>query len=271
MAESLAGLLDVVEVRRLTPRMTRVTFTGDGLRDFPTWPDQQLKLCFPRPGQSKPTLPAEDAADVMRWYQAFTAIPEEERPWMRSFTVRGSDPAAGTIDVDFVLHGDSGPASLWAMSAKPGDTLGRYGPSAIYARPLGKADRYLFAADETGLPAIGTLLESLPAGAHADVFIEVADEREEQKLDAEVHWLHRGDVPAGRSTLLADAVRAADLPEIAWLAGEAGIVRTLRRDLVARGVDKKSIEFAGYWRLKLTQDDAPTPEDLAEAQERMAG
>jgi hypothetical protein len=35
-------------------------------------------------------------------------------------------------------------------------------------------------------------------------------------------------------------------------------------------VSKKDIEFAGYWRRTLTQDDAPTADDLAEAQERIA-
>ncbi|GAA3469483.1 hypothetical protein [Nonomuraea roseola] len=46
--------------------------------------------------------------------------------------------------------------------------------------------------------------------------------------------------------------------------------RAPRRHLVDdRGVAKRSIDFAGYWRLRLTQDDAPTPEDLAEAAERV--
>ncbi len=104
-----------------------------------------------------------------RWYQAYLAIPEEARPWMRSFTVRRL--ADGVLTVDFVLHGDNGPASAWAAAAKP---------------------------------------------------------------------------------------------------GEASAVRTLRRHFVGLGVSKKDIEFAGYWRRTLTQDDAPTPEDLTEAKERIA-
>nr|WP_188296427.1 SIP domain-containing protein [Streptomyces sp. CBMA156] len=71
------------------------------------------------------------------------------------------------------------------------------------------------------------------------------------------------------------AVRSAGLPAgrpFAWLAGEAGAVRALRRHLVEeRGVPKASIDFTGYWRHRLTQDDAPTAEDLADAQERLAG
>jgi hypothetical protein len=35
-------------------------------------------------------------------------------------------------------------------------------------------------------------------------------------------------------------------------------------------VPKRSVEFSGYWRRALTQDDAPTEEDMAEAMERVA-
>ena len=32
---------------------------------------------------------------------------------------RRQDPASGTVDIDFVLHGD-GPAAAWAAAAEPG-------------------------------------------------------------------------------------------------------------------------------------------------------
>ncbi len=70
------------------------------------------------------------------------------------------------------------------------------------------------------------------------------------------------------------AVRTAELPEgrpFCWLAGEAGLVRDLRRHLVPeRGIAKSDIEFAGYWRTSLTQDDPPTAADLADARELAA-
>jgi NADPH-dependent ferric siderophore reductase len=35
-----------------------------------------------------------------------------------------------------------------------------------------------------------------------------------------------------------------------WLAGEAAVIRTLRRHLVAEcGVDRRAVAFMGYWRL----------------------
>ncbi|MFI0242289.1 siderophore-interacting protein [Streptomyces sp. NPDC016845] len=284
MAELPVTFIQVTDVTRITPRMARVTFEADHLDDsVGLTPDQQLKLCFPRPGQKTPVLP-EQSDDATGWYQAFLAIPEDERPWMRSFTLRRRVPGTNTVDVDFVLHGDSGPAGAWADSARPGDRLGMVGPSALYAGPvsltdtIASADWLLLAGDETALPAIGTLLERLPEGARAQVYIEVADRAEQQTFrtagDVALHWLHRDGTQAGRSEALIDAVRGAEFPSgspFAWLAGEAGTVRTLRRHLVNdRGLDKRAIDFSGYWRVKLTQDDAPTADDMAEAQERLA-
>ncbi|MFF3753165.1 siderophore-interacting protein [Streptomyces sp. NPDC002018] len=311
--------VEVTGVTRISPRMVRVTFGGSSLSDFTLdGPDQQVKLYFPRPGQTAPRLPAVGTdGDVMRWYGAFQAIPERERPWMRSYSVRAHDPGRGTIDIDFVLHGDgppgpdgdarrdresgaetgvgakaeararagaeagawAGPATRWAWSAAPGAVLGMFGPSAHFAVPvpLGTADWMLLAGDETALPAIGTLVEALPRGARAVVYAEVRDAAEEQRFetagDVTVHWLHRGQAPAGHGPLVA-AVRSAVFPAgsvVAWLAGEAGVVRALRRHLVGeRGLDRRSVLFTGYWRVALTQDDAPTEADLAEARERLA-
>ena len=258
------GLLEVTAVRRPTPRTVRVTFTGDGLAELEAWPDQQLKLLFPPPGRPV-RLPAGDD-DAMRWYQAFLAIPEDERPVMRSYTVRSRD--RGTIDVEFVLHASAaGPATTWARTAAVGEFLGRYGPDAAYRRPVPKADTVLLAGDETALPAIATLLSEVDSPI---VFVEVADATEEQPLP--VRWLHRNGAPHG--TKLLEAVRRESLGpgSAAWLAGEAGMVRSLRRHLVnEQGLDKGAIEFTGYWRRALTQDDAPTPEDLADAREKLGG
>jgi Siderophore-interacting protein len=278
--------IHVTEARPVTPRMRRITFGGDDLADLVLpGPDQQVKLYFPKPGRPRPRLPEPGPdGDATRWYQAYAAMPEAERPWMRSYTIRAHDPRRRTIDIDFVLHDDAGPATRWAAAAKPGDVLGMFGPSADYARPvpvtasIEAADWLLLAGDETALPAIGTLVEALPDGHRAVAFIEVRDAAEEQRLDGPgeltVHWVHRGDAPAGRTGLLLRAVREARLPEgrmFAWLAGEAGTVRALRRHLIdERGVPRRSIDFAGYWRVRLTQDDAPTEEDWADARELLA-
>ncbi|MDG4863703.1 siderophore-interacting protein [Streptomyces sp. T-3] len=295
-------LIEVARTRRVTPRLARVTFAGVDLADFRLdAPDQQVKLYFPKPGQTVPSLPEPGAdGDLMRWYAAYNAIPEGVRPWMRSYTVRAHDPQQSTIDIDFVLHGEGphgeglhgeghqggsadaieGPATRWAQTALPGHKLGMFGPSAYFAKPLplGSTDWTLLAGDETALPALGTIIEALPEGARAVAFIEVADAAEQQRFetrgDLTVHWLHRDGTPPGRSDVLLEALRTEDFPEgsvYAWLAGESGVVRALRRHLVDdRGIAKRSVDFTGHWRLRLTQDDAPTEADLADAAELLA-
>lgn len=97
--------LEVVETQRITPRTARITFGAGALADsVGSAPDQQLKLCFPRPGQDVPELP-EPAGDPMGWYQAYLAIPEPRRPLMRSFTLRRRRPGTRLVEIDFVLHG----------------------------------------------------------------------------------------------------------------------------------------------------------------------
>lgn len=255
------SLLTVTSVTPLTPRMVRMTFTGDGLSEVGTWPDQQLKLLFPKPGGS---AFVSSSTDVSVWYQAYLAMPEADRPWMRSFTVRSL--VDGVLTVDFVLHGSDGPASAWAAGAQVGDVIGRFGPSPDYARPIGVADLLIFAGDETALPAIASLLELLPSSQRFLAFVEVADPAEQQDVPG-VRWVHRS---AGED--LVSVVSAVEVPSSVWvwLGGEASAVRALRRHFVGLGVSKKDIEFSGYWRLSLTQDDAPTADDLAEAQERIA-
>ncbi|NEA11812.1 siderophore-interacting protein, partial [Streptomyces sp. SID10692] len=168
----------VVGVERVTPGTARVSFTADELPGLlEDRPDQQMKLCLPRAGQAAPRLPERSADDPygMRWYEAYLAVPEAERPWMRGFTVRSYDREHNVMAVDFVLHGADGPASRWGAAARAGDVLGMVGPSSLYARPLPAARRMLLAGDETALPAIATVLEALPAGTGAVVYAEVAD------------------------------------------------------------------------------------------------
>ncbi len=200
---------------------------------------------------------------------------------MRSYTIRRDRADRQQIEIDFALHGadgGKGPASRWAATARPGDVIGLYGPSISHYRTPGKHAWKLMVGDETALPAIGALLESRAPGERVVVYAEVAGAAEEQRWETaaqvDVHWVHRGDTPPGRSTLLPDAVRVAEFPPdpvFAWVAGEASAVRSVRRHLVGeRGIDRRAVAFTGYWRLHLTQDDDPTPEDATDEAEAVA-
>jgi len=251
----------VTAVRPITPRMVRVTFEAASFREVPPGaPDQYVKVFFPQPGQEEPRLP-ETGSDVMSWYRTYLAMPDDVRPPMRTYTVRSHRPAAAEIDVDFALHGDTGPASAWASRAAAGDRVAFLGPHGLYDVP-GGTDWQLLVGDETALPAIGAIIERLKPGTRASAYIEVSEREERQTFETrgavEVHWLLRGARPLGEALL--GAVRAASFPggaPYAWVSGEAGVVKLVRRHLVReREVDKRRICFTGYWRLGMSEEAA---------------
>ncbi|MFC4004320.1 siderophore-interacting protein [Prauserella oleivorans] len=254
--------VEVTAVRRLTPHLTRITFTGEDLRDFVSAaPDQYVKVFFPLPGQRFPQLPPPlESPDTTSWYRTYLAMPDGIRPPMRTYTVRAHRPHALEIDIDFVLHPDSGPASAWATQAHPGARVALLGPHGLYAVPPGTSWQVLV-GDESAVPAIGSILEQLPESARALVFIEVGDLADRQEFtspgDVHVQWVRRDGAAYGEAVLA--ALRAATLPAgqpYAWLAGEAELVKFTRRHLVReRGVDKRAITFTGYWRRGRSEDD----------------
>ncbi|WP_181776865.1 siderophore-interacting protein [Amycolatopsis pittospori] len=250
----------VAGVRRLTPHMSRVTFSGATLEDQA--PDQYLKVFFPQPGQSEPALPAPLAGDeVYSWYKTYLAMPDDVRPPMRTYTVRALRPSVQEVDIDFVLHGDEGPASAWASRASEGDKVAFLGPHGLYDVPE-ETNWQLLIGDETAIPAIGAIVEALPAGTRALVYIEIGDREDRQVFETqgtvELHWVVRASGPVGEAVL--EAVRKADLPggtAYAWISGEANMVKLARRHLVReRGVDKRAICFTGYWRRGLSEEAA---------------
>ncbi|MGW4382735.1 siderophore-interacting protein [Kitasatospora sp. NPDC004531] len=266
----------VVHTRRLGPTMLRVTFGGAALAGFASGGrDQSCSLFLPHPGQSEPLLPYREGEG---WFAAWRALPPTERAVMRSYTVRAHRTEPPQVDVDFALHGSdhassghaasehasSGPAARWAAGAAPGDRVVLLGPAtadnrSIGFRPPPGTRTVLLLADETALPAVGGILEQLPAGTRALVWIEVPDAGDIQDLpDAdglELTWLIRE--PGSPSRLLA-SLREADLPAdgaYAWIAGESGTVKELRRHLVReRGLDRRAVAFSGYWRRGASED-----------------
>jgi NADPH-dependent ferric siderophore reductase len=243
--ETRMRLLEVVAVEPITPRMARVTLGGAALEGFVSAAhDDHVKLFFPAPGEDRPTLPTPSPNGPV-YAEGVT------RPAARDYTPRRYDSGAGTLAIDFVLHGD-GPATSWAAQAKPGQMLGLGGPrgSLVVGTDY---DWYLLAGDEAALPAIGRRLEELPAGARALVVVEIEDEGEQQKLasaaQVDTIWLHR-DAPVTADLL--NTVASLTMPAgtgYAWVAAEAAVAKALRRHLVEeRGIPKDQVRAAAYWK-----------------------
>lgn len=285
-------VVSVARVERLAEHFVRLTFTGDELADFGTAGlDQRVKIVLPLADSGFEHFPAETD-----WYGAWRELPEEHRNPFRTYTVRAVRPAAREVDVDFVLHGETGPASAWAAHVQPGDPVLIVGPDerspgralGIDWRP-GAVRTVLLAGDETAAPAICAILDGLPADARGCALIEIPTPGDALPVNApsgvSVRWLPRGGgipqggalIPAVRDWTVrhAQAARAGDVVDpledidvdremlwdvpdglsidgelYAWIAGEASVIKTVRRFLVGEaGVDRRSVAFMGYWRL----------------------
>lgn len=233
----------------VTPGMRRLTIAAPELADYaPLGPDEYLGLLLPGSEDAPLALPDAERADAIR--AAVAELPEEVRPQLRWYTLRGHRPAAAEIDVDFVVHGDEGPGTRFARRARPGSALGIRECTALYDPPPGVRTR-LIVGDESAIPAIARILEVPANGVRTHVVIETGDRRDRQPgLGAEVVWVDRDGRPGAA---LERAVRAAALPgriDYAWVCAERAGVQRIRRHLVDdRGVAKSRIVFSGYWRL----------------------
>lgn len=253
----VTGIVEVVSVERITPRMTRIGFAGPVLDEMPNdEPGEIVTFIWPVEGREV-VLPVEG-----RW----KFPPEAEGQHWRNYSVRrfrrDVHGHGSVLEADFVLHGDHGRATAWAGRAEAGQRLGVAGPRMHWVTDP-EAEWSLLVGDETALPAIAATLESLPPGHRALAFVEVdgLDERQpiDAVCDAQVTWLSRDGAPAGTGTRLVDAVRAAELPPgraKVWAAGESMAIRDVREHLRdERGLPPETLHAIGYWRHRETPED----------------
>jgi NADPH-dependent ferric siderophore reductase len=251
---------EVVRSEQLTPHLIRVVLGGEAFDTFTPneFTDAYVKIVFVNDGVDVSVLPRPLSLD------SFNELPAEQRPTVRTYTVRRVDAERREISIDFVVHGEHGVAGPWAEAATPGQPAYLMGPSGAYA-PDPAADWHLLAGDEAAVPAIGAALEALPDDAIGKVFIEVAGPDDEIALRApagvEVRWIYRG----GRADLVPEDAAGDNAPLIAavkeagWLPGQVqvfihGEAQTVMHNLrpyirKERGVDAKwAASISGYWR-----------------------
>lgn len=227
-------IFDAVLARRaeLTPHLARLTFAGPDIAGMTTHaPDQRIKLFFPKEDGTPPAIPNRPD-----WYDIYRSVPPRERVPMRTYTIRHLRADDNELDVDFVLHGDAGPASKWALGAEIGAPLQISAPNRHHGGEVGGFDweppagvaNVLLIADETALPAVAGIMDELAglsAPPRAQVFIEVPTAADRLPLaqwpGREVTWFERdragaGSMPHGQGMIA--AAEAARLPASAFKA-----------------------------------------------------
>jgi NADPH-dependent ferric siderophore reductase len=243
LADATLWHLEVIEAGALTPTMHRVVVTAPGLDGLRYLPGQDLMLRVPQAG---------------------------DRVVNRRYTIRSFDAARAAVIIDVSLHG-AGPGTDWIRRARIGDQIDAIGPRGkITLRE--SADWHLFVGDETGLPGALAMMEALPSAARVVALLEIdtpADEQEptRQLPQLDLHWLHRsGRSMPGDASLLLEALADVALPVgpgQAYVAAEAGVVRSVQRLLTERGVQPDRISAKAYWRRGLpnAEHGEPTREE----------
>ncbi|ELJ8839196.1 siderophore-interacting protein [Vibrio parahaemolyticus] len=234
--------LVVTDTETITPNMQRITLQGEALSHFPRdCEGSYIKLLFNDMG----------GADL-------SILSEDDRPIMRTYTIRRFHPETSSIEVDFVRHVTQdlqcGFAARWAMAAQKGDTISIVGPGSI-SNLNTEAEWFFMAADMTALPALSAKIRTLSEKAKGYAVISVMSPADIQPLHApagmELIWLTEGQA-------LADSVR-----ELEWLDGNASIwcacefdsMRALRRYFRnEKEVDRENIYISSYWKQGVSED-----------------
>lgn len=256
-------ITSVVAVEDVHPHLRKITFGGGDLTTFrPLGADTFLYVLLPPTGRTELTIDANFS------WEGWADMPDDVRPVGAYYTLRDWRPDTAELDMLFVLHDPAGPASGWAAQAKAGDPVALWGPREAFTPPPG-ATRFVLVADETGLPAVAAILDSLDPGARVDVVAECDRADEHQPLPdhpgTTVHWVHRDGRPAGTVPgFVLEQVGRLDLDPTgayAWGGGESrtmtAVRKLLRRSL---GWSREQVSLVAYWR----HAESPVADDADE-------
>jgi NADPH-dependent ferric siderophore reductase len=250
-------VLTVDSTEWLTSHLVRVNASSESLGGFGGngYTDAYVKLVF-----VDPALGLEPPYDLAALR---ASLPVDQRPVVRTYTVRRVDRAARRLAIDFVTHGDTGVAAVWAAKAAPGDRLVASGPGGAYA-PDPAVGWHMFAGDLSALPAIAASLEALPSDARGVAHVEITDPADVLDLDrpdhVTVNWLVNTD--DSDTAFLARAVADGPWPATldapgavqVFAHGERESVKAIRAVLRDRGVPRETISISGYWARGRTED-----------------
>lgn len=232
----------------ITPNMIRITYAANWIKDLPSGIEgAHCKLFLPKDNDTPATL-----ADQ---------IENGPRPDVRTYTIRYIRPDLGELDIDFVDHGDTGPASAFARRCVPGDFNGFAGPGPIKLKNY-YADYYVVAADMSALPVAAATLEAMPKSAKGVAFLEITSEEDRQAIDApvgvDVRWCIHPDTHSAPQQCV-DEIRA--LPAFdgtvqTCVAGESSMIKALREEIIIkRAIPKEDAYISGYWKVGLIEPE----------------
>ncbi|SFR47683.1 NADPH-dependent ferric siderophore reductase, contains FAD-binding and SIP domains [Yoonia tamlensis] len=244
----LPRIMSVTEKSWITPHMIRVTCHAPWIKELPAGIEgAHFKIFMPKPAQPD--------AEFARQLQ------EGPRPDVRTYTIRYVRPEQGEIDIDFVDHGDAGPASAWARRCVAGDIAAFAGPGPVKLADY-YGDTYVIAADMSALPVAAATLEAMPRDAVGVAYLAVTSRDDQQAINApagvDVQWIVHPDPHEPAQQAVA---KIKELPELTGvvqtcIAGESTMIKELRAEIInRRGVPKNDAYISGYWKIGLIEDE----------------
>lgn len=218
-------------VQKVSPHMQRITLGGPQIEAF---------------------LAVAQVNTPGAWVKV--SLPTGER---RAYTIARYDTAAGTLDLEIVIHqssGITGPGSTWAQQVKVGDHVGIAGPRDGRYRLASDATWILLAGDMTALPAMQAIARVLPSTLVGEMYVEVATPADRQTVEsgASLHaiWLPAQGKPCATLNEVLMKKTLPTGPGYIWIAGESAATHALRvHYLQSVGVEPKRLSALGYWKV----------------------
>ena len=158
------------------------------------------------------------------------------------------------LKIWFVIHDHPANLGDWAKEAKINDEVILWGPRSLFNPPKNIKKLILF-SDESGLPAMQSIVEGFNENVSYETFYEVLDKDCQissiNKENVKENWIHREKDQPGESIKLLEALKELTLPKKDFYifgAGEAVQMMEIRNYFKNIGVTKDQINVSGYWK-----------------------
>lgn len=254
-SSNITAELTVLRKAYITPYYIRVFFTSDQIAALSeATVGIHNKIFIPRQRGGEVLFPEHDPV-TGRW----KAMEEGKKNIVRTYTHRGIDLAKQELWIDFVAHGDEGPASAWAISATEGDRIGVM-MSGGEMKLFPKVENYILIGDATAIPVLSVILSELDATARGKCIIEVHGPQDEQHLETcaniDIMWVHNEHPHEGSQ--LAAVSKSLPLPtasRFAYVAAEFTVVKEIRHYLRKDNLWlRDEVDAYSYWKRGVSED-----------------